>query len=75
MKITVEATDIEDSALTAYNNANALLMALEGRGKQAIEEGHEAYALTELALAIRNANADILKACGLYDGLAAVRCG
>jgi hypothetical protein len=70
MKIGDKATsllDLEVPALTAYHNANALLMALEGTGKHAIEEGHEVRALTELALAIRNATADILKTCGLFE--------
>ena len=68
MQKELSATDIEVPALTAYNNANALLMALEGLGKQAIEQGHEVHALIELAYTVRNANADILKVCGLYDG-------
>lgn len=64
---TFTANDIEEPALLAFNTSNAILMALEGFGKHAMEEGHEIRALTELALAARNANADILKACNLYD--------
>lgn len=59
--------EIEGPALTAYNTSNALLMALEGLGKHSIDPQDEIRALNELALTVRNANADLCKAFGLRD--------
>lgn len=59
--------NLGDLSLTTGNFLNAILMALEGFGKHAMEEGHEVRALIELAQGARASNNDIQKSCGVYD--------
>lgn len=62
---TINTAKIEDEILPVYRKVNALLMALEGVGKQAMNAGDERVAIIELVLAIRGDLTDFKSRYGI----------